>query len=66
MVRSTLVVVIYEKGFKDAVPRWQKNGYLHNTTHQPTNIARCERVWVCGCVGGGGVGGKGRSGTARS
>ena len=23
-VRSALVVVIYEKGFKHAVPRWQK------------------------------------------
>ena len=28
-----------------------KNGYLLITTHHLTDITRCERVWVCGCVG---------------
>ena len=26
----------------------------YNTTHHLTDITRCERVWVCGCVRGGG------------
>ena len=50
-VRSTLVVVIYEKGFKHAVPRWQKMDIYIKTTHHLTDITRWERVLVCGCVG---------------
>ena len=23
----------------------------YNTTHHLTDITRCERLWVCGCVG---------------
>ena len=28
----------------------------YNATHHPTDITRCERVWVCGCAEGGGGG----------
>ena len=64
-LRSTLIVMIYEKGFKHTVPRQQKWISTYNTTHHLTDITRCERVWVCGRRGGG-LGGKGRSGIAHS
>ena len=45
----------------------QKNGYLYNTAHHPTDITRCERKSVCAYVEeGGGGGGGGRRGIARS
>ena len=58
----------YEQGFKHAIPP-EKNGYLYNTAHHPTDITRCERESVCAYVeegGGGGGGGGGRRGIARS
>ena len=50
-LRSALVVVIHDQGFKHAVPDWQKKW-----------ISTYNAVSVCGCVGvwkgwGGGVGG---------
>ena len=54
-LRSALVEVIHEdhQGFKHAVPYWQKWISTYNATHHPTDITRCERVWVCGCAEGG-------------
>ena len=68
-LRSALVEVIHDQGFKHAVPHWQKWISTYNATHHPTDITRCERVWVCGCAEGGWggwLGGKRRSGIARS
>ena len=39
------------KALKTLSPAGKKWISTYNTTHHPTNIARCERVCVCGCVG---------------
>ena len=46
------------KALNTLSPTGKKWIFTYNATHHPTDITRCERVWVCGCAeGGGGVGG---------
>ena len=53
------------KALNTLSPAGKKWISTYNTTHRLTDITRCERVWVCERRGWG-LGGKGKSGTARS
>lgn len=48
-LRWALIEVNYVQGFKHDVPPEKKRIFIYNTTHHPTDIARCERECVCVC-----------------